>query len=87
MIVMFSSSCLIFYLRRSRTGLHRTDRVISRLMHDAVESASFASFCSIMTLLTFTLWPATLLGVLFSTPLGRVYTNTLLAARPHTMYL
>ncbi|KIK64635.1 hypothetical protein GYMLUDRAFT_258713 [Collybiopsis luxurians FD-317 M1] len=57
----------------------RTKRVVSRLIRDAIESASFASFFSVMVLITTMIWPTSTLGAIFSIPMGRVYTNTFLA--------
>ncbi|KAF5350299.1 hypothetical protein D9757_013189 [Collybiopsis confluens] len=73
------SACLIFYLRKRSAGIYRTDRVISRLIRQAVETAFIAAFFSIMLLITYLQWPNTLVSSIFAFPLGRVYTNTCLA--------
>ncbi|KAJ6504255.1 hypothetical protein C8R47DRAFT_183518 [Mycena vitilis] len=70
---------LIYYLNRSRTGFRRTDGVLVRLMRSALESAAFATFFSIMVLIMFTKFPATGFHLMFSQPMGRIYTSTLLS--------
>ncbi|KIK64739.1 hypothetical protein GYMLUDRAFT_39698 [Collybiopsis luxurians FD-317 M1] len=73
------SACLIYYLRKSRTGSPSTNHVVSRLIRHAVESASVANFFSLMILMTTAVWPESTLGMIFLIPMGRVYTNTFLA--------
>ncbi|KIK58228.1 hypothetical protein GYMLUDRAFT_700215 [Collybiopsis luxurians FD-317 M1] len=74
------STCLIFYLRRSRTSSPRTDHIVSYLIRQAIETASFASFFSIMILVTLNQWPSNpFISCVFSIPLGRIYTNSCLA--------
>ncbi|KAJ6460900.1 hypothetical protein C8R45DRAFT_1028562 [Mycena sanguinolenta] len=72
---------LIYYLHHSRTGFSRTNTVIGRLIRSAIESAAFASFFSVMVLIMFTTLPRTGLHLLFSQPMGRIYTSTLLSVR------
>ncbi|KAJ7814787.1 hypothetical protein B0H14DRAFT_2849650, partial [Mycena olivaceomarginata] len=68
---------LIYYLHQHRTGFTKTDTVIRRLMRSALESAAFATFFSIMILIMFTVLPKTGLHLMFSQPMGRIYTSTL----------
>ncbi|KAJ6530366.1 hypothetical protein DFH09DRAFT_1184200 [Mycena vulgaris] len=70
---------LVFYLNKSRTGLSKTDTVISRLIRSTIESAAFATFFAIMILITFTTLSTTGFHLLFSIPMGRIYTSTLLS--------
>ncbi|KAF8201035.1 hypothetical protein K438DRAFT_1965567 [Mycena galopus ATCC 62051] len=70
---------LIFYLHNSRTGFNKTDTVIGRLIRSALESAAFATFFSIMVLVMFTVFPTTGFHLMFSQPMGRIYTSTLLS--------
>ncbi|KAJ7165801.1 hypothetical protein C8R46DRAFT_1214562 [Mycena filopes] len=70
---------LVYHLNKSRTGLSKTDSVIRRLIRAAIESAAFATFFSIMVLVMFTRLPATGFHLLFSQPVGRIYTGTLLS--------
>ncbi|KAJ7658948.1 hypothetical protein B0H17DRAFT_1096361 [Mycena rosella] len=73
------TACLVFYLHRSRTGLSKTDNALSRLSRSGIDSAAFATFFSIMVLITFTKLPSTGFHLLFSIPMGRIYTITLLS--------
>ncbi|KAJ6463145.1 hypothetical protein C8R47DRAFT_84091 [Mycena vitilis] len=70
---------LVYYLFQSRTGLSQTDTVINRLIQSAVESAAAATLFAILVMITFTRLPATGLYIMFSLPLGRIYTSTLLS--------
>ncbi|KAF7371971.1 hypothetical protein MVEN_00055100 [Mycena venus] len=70
---------LVVYLNRSRTGLSRTDTVIDRLIRSAIESAAVATLFAIMVLITFTRLPFPGLHLMFSIPLGCIYTSTLLS--------
>ncbi|KAJ7309995.1 hypothetical protein DFH08DRAFT_1088175 [Mycena albidolilacea] len=70
---------LMYYLHQYRTGFTKTDTVIRRLMRSALESAAFATFFSIMILIMFTVLPKTGLHLMFSQPMGRIYTSTLLS--------
>ncbi|KAF7372164.1 hypothetical protein MVEN_00075500 [Mycena venus] len=65
---------LVVYLNRSRTGLSRTDTVIDRLIRSAIESAAVATLFAIMVLITFTRLPFPGLHLMFSIPLGCIYT-------------
>ncbi|KAJ7580272.1 hypothetical protein C8J56DRAFT_962711 [Mycena floridula] len=73
------SASLVLVLRKRRTSFESTNRMISRLVSLAIESAAFATFFSIMLLVVFTAYTSTTLNMVFSLPMGRVYTNTLLA--------
>ncbi|KAJ7165800.1 hypothetical protein C8R46DRAFT_1096214 [Mycena filopes] len=68
---------LVYHLNKGRTGLSKTDSVVRRLIRAAIESAAFATFFSIMVLVMFTRFPATGFHLLFSQPVGRIYTSTL----------
>ncbi|KAJ7485100.1 hypothetical protein B0H11DRAFT_2018115 [Mycena galericulata] len=70
---------LVLYLNRSRTGLSKTDTVINRLIRSAIESAALATLFAIMVLICFTRFSFTGLHLMFSIPLGRIYTSTLLS--------
>ncbi|KAJ7831448.1 hypothetical protein B0H14DRAFT_2592632 [Mycena olivaceomarginata] len=63
---------LMFYLHRKRTGFPKTDTVIHCLIRSALESAAFATFFS-------TVSPKTGFHLMFSQPMGRIYTCTLLS--------
>ncbi|KAF8218324.1 hypothetical protein K438DRAFT_1925449, partial [Mycena galopus ATCC 62051] len=71
---------LVFLLYKKRhTGLSKTNGVIKRLIRDTLESAAFATFFSVMVLVMFTVFPSTGLHLMFSQPMGRIYTSTLLS--------
>ncbi|KAK6995576.1 hypothetical protein R3P38DRAFT_2656056 [Favolaschia claudopus] len=65
---------LIYYLHKSRTGFNKTNHLITRLIRSALESAVFATFLSIMVLIMFTVFPRTGFHLMFSQPMGRIYT-------------
>ncbi|KAJ7254708.1 hypothetical protein B0H12DRAFT_1183995 [Mycena haematopus] len=70
---------LIFYLHNSRTGFNKTDTVISRLIRSALESAAFATSFSVRNSCFSTVFPTTGFHLMFSQPMGRIYTSTLLS--------
>ncbi|KAJ7489468.1 hypothetical protein FB451DRAFT_691233 [Mycena latifolia] len=71
---------LVYYLNQGRSAIFaRTDNVLNRLIRSAIESAAFATFFSIMVLIMFTRSPTTGFHLLFSLPMGRTYTSTLLS--------
>ncbi|KAK6980834.1 hypothetical protein R3P38DRAFT_3334138 [Favolaschia claudopus] len=63
---------LIYYLHKSRTGFNKTNHLITRLICSALESAVFATFFS-------TVSPRTGFYLMFSQPMGRIYTSVPLA--------
>ncbi|KAJ7905054.1 hypothetical protein B0H13DRAFT_2023814 [Mycena leptocephala] len=70
---------LIYYLNQNRTGHIKSDTVVGRLIRSTLESAAFATFFSIMVLITFTKLSTTGFHLMFSQPMGRIYTSTLLS--------
>ncbi|KAJ6460894.1 hypothetical protein C8R45DRAFT_1028508 [Mycena sanguinolenta] len=70
---------LVYYLQKSRTGFSNTNTVIGRLVQSTIESAALATFFSIMVLIMFTVLPTTGFHLMFSQPMGRIYTSTLLS--------
>lgn len=60
---------------RSRTGFHKTDTILNRLIRCAVQTGLFSGFFSLGNLITFVIFPDTDLYVMFAIPLGRIYTN------------
>ncbi|KAH8789458.1 hypothetical protein DL96DRAFT_793252 [Flagelloscypha sp. PMI_526] len=65
-------------LWRSRTGLARTNTVIHRCIKAAIQSGLFSSVFAFASLFTFALWNTTYLYTIFSWPLGRIYSYSLL---------
>ncbi|KIK64734.1 hypothetical protein GYMLUDRAFT_240695 [Collybiopsis luxurians FD-317 M1] len=77
------SACLIYYLQKSRNGLPQTDYLISRFIREAIETGSFASLFAILIIITpkqnLQQHAVQLIFMVFSIPMGRIYTNTFLA--------
>ncbi|KAF8226286.1 hypothetical protein L208DRAFT_1367155 [Tricholoma matsutake] len=69
---------LTFVLSRSRTGFHKTDTIINRLIRGAIQTGLFASMFALADLFSFVLHGNTNLYAMFAFPIGRIYTNTLL---------
>ncbi|KAN0073599.1 hypothetical protein V8E55_012206 [Tylopilus felleus] len=75
---IFITTTLVIIFSRSRTGFHKTDTILNRLIRCAVQTGLFSGFFSLGNLITFVIFPDTDLYVMFAIPLGRIYTNTLL---------
>ncbi|KAJ7785365.1 hypothetical protein DFH07DRAFT_948441 [Mycena maculata] len=69
---------LVLALARSRTGFRRTDTMINRLIRGAIETGTFASAFALADLFSFVFFRDTNLYAMFASPIGRIYTNTLL---------
>ncbi|KAF7359640.1 hypothetical protein MVEN_00687900 [Mycena venus] len=63
---------------RSKTSFARTDRVLNVLIRNAVQSGSFTAIFALGTVLSFRLSSDTSMLVLFSLPIGRIYTHTMM---------
>ncbi|KAF7368627.1 hypothetical protein MVEN_00186700 [Mycena venus] len=72
------SASLIAVLARSRTGLRSTDAIINRLIQGAIETGTLASVFALADLFSFVFFRNTNLYAMFTFPIGRIYTNTLL---------
>jgi len=72
------TTVLIYTLKNARTGFHRTDTIINRLIRGAVQTGFFASIFALFDLFSFMLRRQTYLYAMFAYPIGRIYTNTLL---------
>lgn len=66
-------------LYRSRTGFHKTDTVIRRLIRGAVQTGVFASIFSLGDLVAFLTSTDSNLYGMFAFPVGRIYTNVRLS--------
>jgi len=77
-IDLFITGTLTIILTRSRTGFHKTDTVLNRLIRGAIQTGLFAGIFSLGDLITFLRYPETNLYGMFAIPIGRIYTNTLL---------
>ena len=66
---------LVIVFSRLRTGFHKTDTVLNRLIRGAIQTGLFAGIFSIGDLITFVILPNTDLYAMFVVPIGRIYTN------------
>ncbi|KAJ7885212.1 hypothetical protein B0H13DRAFT_2045189 [Mycena leptocephala] len=62
----------------SKTSFARTDMVLNILIRNAVQSGSFTAIFALGTALSFRLSSDTSMLVLFSLPIGRIYTHTIM---------
>ncbi|KAF8171210.1 hypothetical protein K438DRAFT_1613252, partial [Mycena galopus ATCC 62051] len=62
----------------SKTTFPRTDKVFNRLIRTAVQSGFFTSVFALGTLLSFRFAPSTYMIALFTLPIGRIYTHTMM---------
>ncbi|KAF5363647.1 hypothetical protein D9756_000495 [Leucocoprinus leucothites] len=69
---------LTYTLKNARTGFHKTDTIINRLIRGAIQTGFFASVFAIGDLFSFLLARQTYFYAMFAYPIGRIYTNTLL---------
>lgn len=73
------SGALIWVLSRSRTGFRRTDSLINLLIRGALQTGCFATIFSVITVATYVTQPVTTsIFVIFTLPLGRIYSATLM---------
>ncbi|KAI9569095.1 hypothetical protein HD554DRAFT_654013 [Boletus coccyginus] len=75
---VFITITLTIIFSRSRNGIHKTDAVLNRLIRGAIQTGFFVGIFSLGTLITFVLLEKTNLFAMFSIPIGRIYTNTLM---------
>ncbi|KAH8804266.1 hypothetical protein DL96DRAFT_637435 [Flagelloscypha sp. PMI_526] len=66
-------------LHRSRTGFHRSDTIINKLILFAVNTGVLTSLCAIASLISILLAPNTFIYITFFFIIGRLYSNSLLA--------
>ncbi|KAF8716349.1 hypothetical protein AX14_012389 [Amanita brunnescens Koide BX004] len=79
---------LIALLRRSRTGLDRSDKLINKITLFIVSTGSLTSLCAALSIVFIVAFPQTLIGAAFYICLGRLYTNSFIAtlnARSHVI--
>ncbi|TEB22227.1 hypothetical protein FA13DRAFT_1741179 [Coprinellus micaceus] len=69
--------CVI--LHRSRTGFHRSDSMINRLIVFAVNTGVLTSLCAVASLISISVSGDTFIYIGFFFCIGRLYTNSLLA--------
>ncbi|KAF9535375.1 hypothetical protein CPB83DRAFT_801692 [Crepidotus variabilis] len=71
---------LSLLLLNSRTGIKRTDSLINILIACIINTGLLTSFCAIGCLLTYTIWPNTLIFLGCYLSLSKLYLNSLLAS-------
>ncbi|KAG2151879.1 hypothetical protein BD769DRAFT_1562596 [Suillus cothurnatus] len=67
------------FLQQSRTGFHRSDTLITKLMVFSINTGLLTSVCAVMSLISTLAWPDTFIYIAFYFCLGRLYCNSLLA--------
>ncbi|KAF8343639.1 hypothetical protein F5887DRAFT_292591 [Amanita rubescens] len=72
------AAVILVKLYFSRTRFRQTNTVINRLMRMAIQSGTFATIFAIGDMVTFLLIPELNLYGMFTFPIGRIYTNTLM---------
>ncbi|KAK7460660.1 hypothetical protein VKT23_009375 [Stygiomarasmius scandens] len=71
---------LCFLLQKSRTGFTRTDTIINKLILFVVNTGLATSLCAVASLISLLASPDTLIYAAFYFCIGRLYSNSLLAA-------
>lgn len=70
---------MIWLLQSSKSGLDRTNDIINRLLLFVINTGLLTSICSVAALVSVLAAPQNLIYTVFFFPLGRLYTNSLLA--------
>jgi len=73
------AATLCTLLHRSRTGFHRSDTMINKLILFAVNTGCFTSLCAVASLISIVVAGGTFLYIAFFFCIGRLYSNSLLA--------
>ncbi|RXW17156.1 hypothetical protein EST38_g8698 [Candolleomyces aberdarensis] len=76
-VLIAATLCTI--LHRSRTGFHRSDTMINKLILFSVNTGFLTSLCAVGSLITIVVAGHTFLYIAFFFCIGRLYTNSLLA--------
>ncbi|KAJ7620164.1 hypothetical protein FB45DRAFT_929580 [Roridomyces roridus] len=63
---------------QSKSRLRRTNKGLNMLMRAAIQSGIFTSLFAIGSLLAYRYAPGTYMNLIFSVPIGRIYTHTIL---------
>ncbi|KAJ7482599.1 hypothetical protein FB451DRAFT_1555632 [Mycena latifolia] len=69
---------LTIIFSRSKTSFGRTDEVLNRLIRIAIQSGFFTTVFALGTMLSFHFSPGTYMIALFTLPIGRIYTHTMM---------
>ncbi|KAF8968561.1 hypothetical protein BDZ97DRAFT_1799051 [Flammula alnicola] len=72
------SLCVLLF--KSRTGLQRTDSILTILMAFSINTGLLTSICALACLITYAIWPQRFIfmGIYFA--LSKLYVNSLLAS-------
>lgn len=73
-----NAGALTIILLRSRTGLHRSNRIINRLIRASLQTGLFATTFTTVSLILFLKYPNTQLFSILGLPLGRLYSATIM---------
>ncbi|KAF8159187.1 hypothetical protein B0H34DRAFT_393420 [Crassisporium funariophilum] len=76
-VLIAGSLCTLLHL--SRTGFHRSDTMINKLILFAVNTGFLTSLCAVASLISIVVAGETFLYIAFFFCIGRLYTNSLLA--------
>ncbi|EDR06505.1 uncharacterized protein LACBIDRAFT_299960 [Laccaria bicolor S238N-H82] len=76
-LVIAASLCTL--LHRSRTGFHRSDTIITKLIVFSINTGLLTSLCALASLVSTLAGPTTFYYITFFFCIGRLYTNSLLA--------
>ncbi|KAJ7463582.1 hypothetical protein FB451DRAFT_1264958 [Mycena latifolia] len=69
---------LTVFFSRSKTSFGRMDEVLNRLIRTAIQSGFFTAVFALGSLFAFRFSPGTYMIGLFSIPIGRIYTHTMM---------
>ncbi|KIM83687.1 hypothetical protein PILCRDRAFT_819331 [Piloderma croceum F 1598] len=76
---LFISVTMFILLRRSRTGWSESTRIINTLIIYTINTCAFLTVCTVACLITFLVFPSTLIYAIFYFVLCRLYTNATLS--------
>ena len=70
-----SLSGILVLFTHERTGFQKTDKLLDRFIHNAIQTGIFATIFSMGALFALAFAPSTNLYAIFIIPLGRIYTH------------
>ncbi|KAJ7463562.1 hypothetical protein FB451DRAFT_1492907 [Mycena latifolia] len=76
--LLVSCAVLTVIFSRSKTNFGRTDEVLNRFIRTAIQFGFFTAVFALGSLLSFRFSPGTFMIGLFSIPIGRIYTHTMM---------
>ncbi|KAI0636109.1 hypothetical protein C8Q77DRAFT_616362 [Trametes polyzona] len=81
------SAAMVWYLRKGRTGLRKSDDMIGRLIMLTITTGSFTTMFVIANLVAYLAAPAELYVLFFNFMLGKLYINSLLTSLNSRTYV